>query len=247
MRNIIIILLFMRLGVYAQVTDYNKIILPNSIVDVSFEEKLIQLAWNNHPSSKIALQNVQLYNKEKNLTGWSWLENINATFNVNQFNIDPSSDPLGRAGFYPRYNISMRMSLGTLALTPINTKIARDRVIIGEQQVNELKLSIRKDMLVQIEQFKERYKVLRLRDRLKEDFLVLFKDAEKKFSQGEIQIEQYQMASQAYYTRSEAVITAVSQFNQTKIALEELIGLRLEEVEGYNSFLNQLEAEIRSN
>src|SRR5690606_9044575 len=112
---------------------------------------------------------------------------------------------------------------------------------------NELKLSIRKDMLVQIEQFKERYKVLRLRDRLKEDFLVLLKDAEKKFSQGEIQIEQYQMASQAYYTRSEAVITAVSQFNQTKIALEELIGLRLEEVEGYNSFLNQLEAEIRSN
>lgn len=247
MKNLIFIFLFLRLGVCAQVTDYKKIILPNSVVDISFEEKLIQLAWNNHPTSRIAIQNVQLYSKEKALAGWSWLDNVNATFNVNQFNLDPSSDQLGRAAFFPRYNISMRMSLGTFALTPINTKIARDRVIMGEQQVNELKLAIRRDVLVTVEQFKERYKVLRLRDRLKEDFLVLFKDAEKKFSQGDIQIDQYQLASQAYYTRSEAVITASSQFNQTKIALEALIGLRLDEVEGYNSYLNQLESEMRNN
>lgn len=247
MKNLSIILLFVQCGLFAQITDYNKIVLPTSIIDISFEEKLIQLAWSNHPSSRIAMQNVQLYTKEKSLAGWSWLDNVNATFNVNQFNIDPSSDQLGRAAFFPRYNISMRMSLGTFALTPINTKIARDRVIMGEHQVNELKLAIRRDVLVTIEQFKERYKVLRLRDRLKEDFLVLFKDAEKKFSQGSIQIDQYQLASQAYYSRSESVITASSQFNQTKIALEALIGLRLEEVEGYNGFLNQLEAEMRSN
>jgi outer membrane protein TolC len=174
------------------------------------------------------------------------LDNVQATFNMNQFTIDPSSDVLGRGAFYPRYNISLRFGLGTLVSTPLQTKIANDNILISQHQINELKLGVRRAVLSNVEYLKEGYKIYRLRDRLKEDFLLLFKDAEKKFSNGEIKIDQYQQASQAYYARAEAVISASSNFNRSKMEVEALIGLKLEEVEGYAVFINALEAEIQS-
>lgn len=230
----------------AQSIDYNKIILPDGL-SVSFEERLVQLAWANHPTNKISAMNVEMFRKEKSLAAWSWLDNFTATFNANQFTLDPSSDVLNRSAFYPKYNFSIRFSIGTLALTPIQTKIANDKILISKQQINELRLLVRREVLSNVEMLRERYKVLRLRDRLKEDFLILFKDAEKKFSNGEIKIDQYQLASQAYYSRVESVITSQSAFNQSKLLIEALIGVKLDEVDGYNTFLSVLESEIQSN
>jgi len=230
----------------AQSIDYNKVIYPEGL-KVSFEERLVQLAWANHPTNKISTINVEMFKKEKSLAAWSWLDNFTATFNANQFTLDPSSDVLNRSAFYPKYNFSLRFSIGTLALTPIQTKVANDQILIANQHVNELKLLVRRDVLSNIEILRERYKVLRLRDRFKEDFLILYKDAEKKFSNGEIKIDQYQLASQAYYTRVESVITAQSEFNQTKLVIEAIIGVKLNEVDGYSAFLGVLESEIQSN
>lgn len=230
-----------------QSVDYNKIVLPSGLVSVSFEERLVQLAWTNHPSSKISQLNVNMFNKEKSLATWSWLDNASATFNVNQFTLDPSTDVLGRAAFFPRYNLSFRIPLGTFISTPLQAKIANDKVLISQQQVNELKLTVRKEVLTAVEILKERYKIYRLRDRLKEDFLILLKDAEKKFSIGEIKIDQYQLASQAYNARAESVISSQSMFNQSKLQIEAMIGVKLDEVDGYGTFISSLEAEIQAN
>jgi len=242
-----LVLLVSSFAVSGQSIDYNKIVLPAGLTSVSFEEKLIQLAWANHPTNRISQLNVNMFAKEKSLAAWSWLDNASATFNVNQFTLDPSTDVLGRAAFLPRYNLSLRLTLGTFVSTPLQTKVANDKILISQQQVNELKLIVRREVLSAVEMLRERYKIYRLRDRLKEDFLILFKDAEKKFSNGEIKIDQYQLASQAYYTRTEAVISALSVFNQGKIQIEAMTGLKLEDVEGYLDFITTLEREIQSN
>ena len=243
----VLLLLSGSLTGFSQSVDYNRIILPSGVNSVSFEEKLVQLAWANHPTNRISQINVNMFRREKSIAAWSWLDNATATFNVNQFTLDPSTDVLGRAGFLPRYNLSLRLSLGTFVNTPLQTKVANDRILISQQQVNELKLGVRRDVLSNVEMLKERYKIYRLRDRLKEDFLILFKDAEKKFSNGEIKIDQYQLASQAYNARAESVISALSMFNQSKIQLEAIIGVKIDEVEGYTDFINLLETEIQLN
>ena len=48
------ILFILPLAVFAQRVDYNKIILPVGATDISFEERLVQLAWQNNPASHIA-------------------------------------------------------------------------------------------------------------------------------------------------------------------------------------------------
>ena len=56
-------LLFLLLAsflVMAQSIDYNKIIVTEQVSSISFEERLVQLAWRNHPSNKVVAEKVEL-------------------------------------------------------------------------------------------------------------------------------------------------------------------------------------------
>ncbi len=232
---------------FSQTVDYSKIILPESIKAVSFEERLVQLAWKNNPVNSRLIQNVSMLEREKKETKWTWIDNVRITGNLNEFTIDRDNDALNRSAFFPRYNFGVQLSLGTFFLTPLRTKISHDRLIMGGLEVNEQKLKFRSDVLGIVEILKERYKVMRLRTTLMEDYLLLFRDAEKKFSRGEILMDEYRLTSQEYYTRAEFEITAQSEFNQAKILLESYVGLNLEEVDGYSEFIAALNQSMRVN
>ena len=49
--------------VVAQSIDYNKIIVTEQVTAISFEEKLVQLAWRNHPSNKVVTQKVERHRR----------------------------------------------------------------------------------------------------------------------------------------------------------------------------------------
>jgi hypothetical protein len=72
-------LTFLPLTAQAQSIDYNKIILPDRVVTKNFEERLVQLAWKNHPSNRVVDQNVEIAQKEKAVARWRWLDDIYAT------------------------------------------------------------------------------------------------------------------------------------------------------------------------
>ena len=58
-RLVIIILMFISTHLLAQKVDYDKIIPTDASTDtLTVEEKLVQIAWKNHPSSEIALLEV---------------------------------------------------------------------------------------------------------------------------------------------------------------------------------------------
>lgn len=233
----------MIVGHYAksQNIDYTKIILPEGTGQLSFEEKLVQLAWKNHPSNLRVIENVKHAQYRINQEKVQWTDNFYAVGNLNEFTINPSTDLLNRSAFYPRYNFGIRLSLGDFVITPIRVKAARSETIMREHQVNEKKLDVRKDVLTRLETLKQYYKILKFRKDLLEGVLSVYQDIEKQFQQGKINIDAYQSASQAYSLRSENVIFAQSTFNQSKLAIEELIGLKLEDVSGYDQFLASID------
>lgn len=227
--------------IYSQDIDYNKIVLPEKVKSPSFEEQLIQLAWKNHPSNKIVLQDVALARHQKTVAKFNWMDNIFAAGNLNEFTLNPTADVNNRSNFYPKYNFGIRISLGTILLTPMQVKVTNDNLISNELKVNQKMITVRSEVLTSLERFKEQYKLLRLRQRMEEDFLIMYNDAEKKFSAGQIDIAAYREAIQAYTGRSEQVIATKSQFNQAKIAVEALVGIKLEEIDGYTDYLKQQE------
>ncbi len=226
----------------AQSVDYNKIIVPDQVASVSFEERLVQLAWKNHPTNKVAIQKVEMAQALKSKASWAWLDHFFVQANVNEFTGNTEVDGWGRA-FYPKYNLGVKLPIGTFIHTPLNTHAAKDQVLINEFEVNAKKLAVRRDVLQAVEKLRERFKVIKLREQIKEDYLLMFQDAEKKFKEGKITLEFYRGTIQAYTLQEEEIIQAQSLFNQERIALEELVGVELKDVEGYLEFTNKLTRE----
>ncbi len=239
-----LVIFFMPSIVISQNIDYNRVILPDNVEAASFEEQLIRLAWKNHPSNKIVIQNVSISTKEKKMAQWKWLDDIYANGNLNEYTLNPAPDGSSNV-FFPRYNFGIRFSLGTFITTPLSAKVASEKVSNAENVVNERKLLVRESVLMNCEKLKQYYKNLRLREQIKEDFLVMYKDAEKKFSTGEVDIEKYRQAIQGYYGQAEKVVEAESTFNSAIIALEAYIGVPLTEIEGYQEFIRKLDVEMR--
>ena len=111
--------------------------------------------------------------------------------------------------------------------------------------MNAKKLEVRRDVLQAIEKLRERFKIIKLRERIKEDYLLMFQDAEKKFKEGKITLEFYRGTIQAYSVQEEEIIQAQSLFNQERLALEELVGVELKDVEGYMEFTSRLTRETQ--
>ena len=228
----------------AQSIDYNKIIVTEQISAISFEERLVQLAWRNHPSNRIVMQKVELAQSVRAKARWSWLDNIFVEGNYNEFTGKDEIDPLARS-FYPRYNVGVRLPISTFVQTPLSAQVANDQVLISESDVNAKKLETRESVLQAVEKLKERFKIIKLRERIQEDYFLMFQSAEKKFKAGEINLDNYRATSQAYYMKEEEIIQARSIFNQQRIALEAMIGVELKDVEGYVQFIDKLTTETQ--
>ncbi|HMJ71574.1 MAG TPA: TolC family protein [Cyclobacteriaceae bacterium] len=243
---VIVLLVICAAGVKAQTVDYNKIVLPDQIKPNNFEDKLVQLAWKNHPSNKLVLKDVDISMREAKLVKWKWLDDIYATGNLNEFTLSPAGDRPANV-FFPRYNFGVRVSIGTFANTSANSKIAKERVLKTNYTVNEKKLSVREEVLTNLEKLKLTYKSFRLRESIKEDYLLMYRESEKKFSTGNVTMEQYRSAVQAYADQVETVLEAESAFNTARITLEAFVGVPLTEVEGYNDLIKRLDAESKLN
>lgn len=228
----------------SQSVDFNKVVLPEHVTNASFEEKLIQLAWKNHPSNQIKEKNVLISKQETKIAKWRWLDEIYAAGNLNEFTIN-SSEPANSVNtFYPRYNFGIRVSLGTFVNTPLNVRASQFRVENSVHEVNERKMLVREQVLSGLEKVKQFYKFMKLREQIREDMLMMYKDSEKKFSTGEIDIEKYRTSVQAYYSQAEKVAEAEANFNSAKIVLEGMVGVLLDEIDGYVQFLQILDSQI---
>src|SRR5688500_6130654 len=228
----------------AQAIDYNKIIVSEQITSISFEERLVQLAWKNHPTNKVALQKVDMAQALKSKASWAWLDYFFVQANVNEFTSNTEVDGWGRA-FYPKYNVGVKLRIRTLVHTPLNARASNDQVLINEFEVNAKKLQVRRDVLSAIEKLRERFKIIKLRERIKEDYLLMFQSTEKKFKEGKITLEFYRGTIQAYSLQEEEIIQAQSLFNQERLALEELVGVELKDIEGYAEFTKRLTRETQ--
>lgn len=240
----LILLLFASFLVEAQSIDYNKIIVTEQLSAISFEERLVQLAWRNHPANKVAMQRVELAHTQRSQARWSWLDNIYLEGNYNEFTGKDEVDAIARS-FYPQYNVGVRLPLSTFAQAPLSAKVANERLLITEYEVNVKKLEVRENVLSSVERLKERFKIIKVRERIQEDYFLMFQSTEKKFRDGEISLDIYRSTSQAYYLKEEEIIQARSVFNQERITLEAMIGVELKDVEGYVEFIDKLTTEMQ--
>lgn len=211
----------------AQNIDYNKIILPKEAVTEDMGEKLVRIAWENHPSNESVKKNREIASKEVNLARWSWLNQISGRGNLNEFTINP--DPL-RNNFFPRYNFGVTIPLGIVVETTNNTKIAKLEYDRADLEIKNQKLIVRNQVLKAYQNFLMTEKLLKLKNEITENEYTNFLSEEEKFENGTVTLEEYRIATKAYNAELESKIIASNKYENAKLELEMLIGVPLEEV-----------------
>ncbi|MEX1238456.1 MAG: TolC family protein [Cyclobacteriaceae bacterium] len=228
--KIVILLLVISAPLFGQNVDYNKIILPESSQSSDFEERLVQLAWRNYPGNEALRREVNIAAYEVKESTASWLENIRITGNLNEFTINKANDPLGRAAFFPKYNISASVSLGTFLNTPYAIKKSREALVITQANINTQKLAIRNTVLKLYNEYLMRERVYKLQAQALLDTETSHKLAEQRFRRGEISFETYSISLATYNEIMIAQLESERDYKNAKLDLEQWIGMRLEDV-----------------
>lgn len=226
-----VLLLVLPVVALSQRVDYNKIILPVGATDISFEERLVQLAWQNNPASHIAQKDVAAHDHEVKAVGAQWLRHIGVTANINEYSLENFDNPdFEGLNFYPGYNVFVTLPLSTFFERPHTRRAAVERYEASQDRVNQLKLNLRAEVLKQYNEFKKDETIWGIRRDALADEESNYLLVEEKFKNGTATVEEYLLAQKSRNDHRIQVVEAETEYLKTKLDLEALIGVKLEEV-----------------
>jgi outer membrane protein TolC len=213
---------------YAQV-DYNKIILPGNATNVDIAERLVQLAWKNHPSNRNFESEVSIahYNVKKAKS--EWLDIFKAVGNLNEFNINPQDNTGGQNQFFPRYNFSATISLGMFVRIPNEVKRTKEMVKIADNNLSIQKLQLRQAVMQSYNNYIKFQQILRVRTKALEVETNSHNALEQKFREGNETFEKYSNSASVLDQTKIYLIEAEAEYQNAKLELEQMIGMKLEE------------------
>ncbi len=212
-----------------QQTDYDAIVQPLDAKAREFPEYLVQLAWLNSPNGAIALEEVKNARDDAKNVRKEWMRDVQATFNLNEGNLR-SKDSSNNV-FFPRYNFGLNLNLYNVLTQKTKSRISKREIDIAEYRVNERKLAIRAEMLARYANFKLAKEVYKTRALAEQEMNANFILMEQSFKTDEATFEQYTLASTSYYQAQESRIRADTEVQLTKYRVEEMIGLKWEQVQ----------------
>jgi outer membrane protein TolC len=216
------------LSAKAQSIDYNKIILPERVQSADFGEKLVQLAWKNHPTNEILRRDVAIAEYQVGRSAADWLNMITVQGNLNEFNIKEQNPNV--PVFLPRYNFGLIVPLGIFVKNPNETKQNKQKLLIAHEEINAQKLEVRRVVLKAYNDYLLTEKVFKILSQQFSDTESNLKLIEQRFKRGETNFEVY-TSSQAELNRASiAMLQADRDFKNAKLDLEQLIGVKLEDV-----------------
>ena len=227
----LLLITFTQLAI-GQNVDYNKIILPANASNVDIGERLVQLAWKNHPSNRAAENELMAAKYNISKAKGEWLDIFRIQGNINEFNVHPQKDINGNPvpSFFPRYNFGALISLGMFAKVPAEVKRTKALAKVAANNVDEQKLRLRQEVLQSYNNYLKYQQILKIRNKALEDATNAHTLIEQKFRQGDETFEHYTSSSGALDVIRINKITAETDFLNGKLELEQMIGVKLEEV-----------------
>jgi outer membrane protein TolC len=199
------------------------LISDTGIMDI--KEKLVQLALQN-PELEIADRRIAIaeYEYKKNKT--QFLNNIYVSGNLNEFSIKTNTPNQ----FFPRYNIGATIPLDLFVTRDKDLKIAKENIGIAAAEKNQRYRLIRAAVLSAYEDYLMNKEMLELQSQIAQDVYTNFLRSEKDFSQGIISQEEYNKSFKSYSDEQTKKITLTRNFNVSKLELERMIGVPIDEV-----------------
>lgn len=199
--------------------------------ETEFREKLVQLALQN-PNFEIADRRVNVAEYQLRKAKGSWLGMFSAAGNLNELSIKQSTSTSTEVGnvFYPRYNFSVNIPLDVFSAKKNDVKVARENLYIAQAEKNINYRSIRREVLSKYEDYLMHKEKLELQTRMTQSEYTRYKLAEQNFEDNVITAEEFNKTEVLYFEQQMRKAEMQRNFNVTKLELEEMIGVTIDEV-----------------
>ena len=214
-------------SLFAQQTNFDKIVVPITQKAASYEEKLIQLAWQNNPYHNSLQAEKKIAEQEQKLHQKDWMDGVYATFNLNEGNINPQAPA---NVFFPRYNFGATVNLGNFMKQKHKNKISEQEIAIANNRTNQQKLKIRAEVLRRYSIYQMAMELLKIHTNIANDAETYYTAVKLKFQTGIEPFKTYNEALQAYQNAEIVRLETKQQVEATRITLEEIIGVTLDSV-----------------
>lgn len=212
----------------AQDINYDNIILPNNIDNISVDEKLVKLAWMNHPENRQLQNNTEIMKLQESKTKGEWLNAIYLQGNVNESVIDDNASEFNSSIFYPMYNLSIAIPLGIFVNQPKAGQIANIQYQNAVQEVNNKKIATREKVLKSYQNYLLTKNLLTIQTEVTENAYNSFLIIEEQFKNGENSLQEYNAAFNLYKKEEANQLIAQQKFEVAKITIEAQIGMDLD-------------------
>jgi outer membrane protein TolC len=231
MRYFLIALLFFYLNSAAQAPLYR----PDSLRINNIREKLVQLAMQN-PSYEMADHAALAASYQINIAKSAYLGLITAQGNINEYTVfgAPSVNGQRVPYYYPIYNVGVNIPLNIFTTTPNNTKIAKENYYLATAAKNQIFREIKADVLTKYENYLLAKQLVELQGRITQGEYATLKRAESDFAENLIKLDDVERTQKIYINEQVKSLTLQRDLNLSKIELEKVIGVKIEDVErGY--------------
>lgn len=219
---------FFTANLSAQQADFDKVVQPLENKARDFSEYLVQLAWQNNPEAAIVQDELENARDASHNVRKEWTRDLQATFNLNEANIRAANNNSNL--FFPRYNVGATVNLYDVLSQKDKNKIGKREVEIAAHKINQRKLEIRTETLTRFANYKLAKAVLQKRSLAEQDIYAAYILIQQLYKTDEKNLEDYTAASKAYYTAQEDRLKAENDVLLAKYQLEEIIGVKWEQV-----------------
>lgn len=217
----------------------------------SFEEYLVQLAYNNSPELEGAKYEIDARTQEIGIAKKEWMRNIQGGLNFNEVSVPYfvkyslgidsiahraiDTTRFSRITTYPLWNIGIGVNVGDLVTRKYKVRFAEQKKKISETEMTFRKQRLRAEVLKRYQEFLTTFEVLKVRLQALDVAEANRLQLSNLFTLNKARFEDYNLSTKTFFDSQEAKVKADADTRIKKIALEELIGLRWETLERIKS------------
>lgn len=194
--------------------------------DSLIEERLVELALKS-PSVKRSEHQSKVDQYQLKRAKDTWLNLLTLSGNYNEQTFAKNNTPVGYV--YPKFFFGVTIPLGTI-FSRTDVKSAREGIEIGKLNQEELKRTIRADVLAKYKQYKAQTELVTIQSELLNDVETELEEAEDNFKAGKITIEAYNTAQKGRNNERAKLINLKLQQDLFRLEIEKIIGVSLDSV-----------------
>lgn len=199
---------------------------PGFIMSDKVGHALANLAVQ-HYRIKIADDNIKYTQQEMDKVKLSWMNNLNASFNLNEFSLQNSLFQQQNS-FFPRYNFSLSLPLGFIATKKKEIQMAKTNNQ-RSKDIRELELQQLKDAVIQEYQVYVSGKyLLEIHQLALQDEKMIVDKAAQSFESNQIELEAYTNYTRRYNEFLTKKVTLLRDLNSSRYRLEAYLGMDLD-------------------